>query len=73
MDEQPKPFVAPCRNLPPGAPFEWLKNGWRDLRAAPGISLAWGGFCWFLSTAYVEEQKERQYYKRAFVSLCLRG
>jgi uncharacterized membrane protein len=51
MDEQPKPFVAPCRELPPGAPLEWLRNGWRDFRAAPGVSLAWGGFCWFLSMA----------------------
>jgi uncharacterized membrane protein len=51
MDEQPKPFVAPCRELPPGAPLEWLRNGWRDFRAAPGVSLAWGGFCWLLSTA----------------------
>jgi uncharacterized membrane protein len=50
MEVQPKPFVAPCRELPPGAPFEWLKNGWRDLRAVLGLSLAWGGFCWFLST-----------------------
>jgi uncharacterized membrane protein len=50
MDEQPKPFVAPCRELPPGAPFEWLKNGWRDLRAAQALSLAWGGFCWLVST-----------------------
>jgi uncharacterized membrane protein len=50
MVEQPKPFVAPCRELPSGAPFEWLKYGWRDLRAAPGLSLAWGGFCWLLST-----------------------
>jgi uncharacterized membrane protein len=50
MDEQPKPFVAPCRELPPKAPIEWLKAGWRDLRAARGLSLAWGGFCWFLST-----------------------
>jgi uncharacterized membrane protein len=50
MDEQPKPFVAPCRELPPGAPFDWLKSGWRDLRAAQRLSLAWGGFCWFLST-----------------------
>ncbi|RPH94585.1 MAG: DUF2189 domain-containing protein [Lysobacterales bacterium] len=50
MDEQPKPFVAPCRELPLKAPLEWLKSGWRDLRAARGVSLAWGGFCWFLST-----------------------
>lgn len=51
MDEPPKPFVAPCRELPPGAPLEWLRSGWRDFRAAPGLSLAWGAFCWFLSTA----------------------
>jgi uncharacterized membrane protein len=50
MDEQPKPFVAPCRELPPRAPLEWLKRGWRDLQAARGLSLAWGGFCWSLST-----------------------
>jgi uncharacterized membrane protein len=50
MNEPTRPFVAPCRYLPPGAPFEWLKSGWRDLRAALGLSLAWGGFCWFLST-----------------------
>lgn len=50
MDEQPKPFVAPCRELSPGAPLEWLRSGWRDLRSAPGVSLAWGGFCWFLSS-----------------------
>ena len=37
-----KPFVAPCRDLSPGAPFRWLAAGWRDLRAAPGQSLGWG-------------------------------
>ncbi len=50
MESDPKPFVAPCRELSPGAPFEWLKAGWKDYRAAPGLSLAWGLFCWFLST-----------------------
>jgi len=45
-----KPFVAPCRELEAGAPLEWLKAGWRDFRAAPGLSLAWGGMCWFLIT-----------------------
>ena len=39
---QVKPFVAPCRDLSPSAPFEWLRLGWRDLRRAPGLSLAWG-------------------------------
>ena len=44
-----KPFVAPCRDLGIKAPLGWLKLGWQDFRAAPGLSLAWGGFCWLLS------------------------
>jgi uncharacterized membrane protein len=50
-DEQPKPFVAPCRELDPAAPLVWLREGWRDFRAAPGLSLAWGLFCCLLSLA----------------------
>jgi len=49
-DENLRPFVAPCRELDGRAPFRWLKSGWQDFRSAPGLSLAWGGFCWFLST-----------------------
>lgn len=44
-----KPFVAPCNDLSPGDTLNWLKAGWRDYRAAPGLSLAWGGFCFLLS------------------------
>lgn len=40
--DDPLPFVAPCRQVPPAAPFRWLAAGWRDLRAAPGQSLGWG-------------------------------
>ena len=47
---EPRPFVAPCRELDAGAPLRWLKAGWQDVKAAPGISLAWGCSCWFLST-----------------------
>lgn len=36
------PFVAPCRPLEPSAPLRWLRLGWRDMRAAPAQSLAWG-------------------------------
>ncbi len=36
------PFVAPCRALPASAPLEWLRLGWRDLRAAPVASLGYG-------------------------------
>ena len=49
-EEAPRPFVAPCRDLDPKQPLEWLKGGWRDFRNAPGLSLAWGLFAWFLST-----------------------
>lgn len=51
METEPKPFVAPCRELAPGAPFGWLKAGWKDFRDALGLSLAWGLFCWLLSAA----------------------
>ncbi|MFC1695296.1 DUF2189 domain-containing protein [Pseudomonadota bacterium] len=49
-DADQRPFVAPCRDLDPRAPLKWLSSGWADFRATPGLSLAWGGFCWFLST-----------------------
>lgn len=38
-----RPFVVPCRDLDLGAPRRWLAAGWRDLRAAPGLSLLFGG------------------------------
>lgn len=47
--EQPKPFVAPCKDLPPSAVIEWLRKGWNDYRAAPGLSIGWGMFCMLLS------------------------
>jgi len=49
MTEQPTsadgkdlPFVAPCRAVGMGAPFRWLRAGFRDMRAAPRQSLGWG-------------------------------
>lgn len=36
------PFVAPCRTVGAGAPLRWIAAGFRDLRAAPLQSLAWG-------------------------------
>ncbi|NBB92727.1 MAG: DUF2189 domain-containing protein [Gammaproteobacteria bacterium] len=36
------PFAAPCRRLGIGAPLEWLRLGWADLRAAPRQSLCYG-------------------------------
>ena len=36
------PFVAPCRNLSPFAPFRWVGRGVKDLMHAPQQSLAYG-------------------------------
>jgi uncharacterized membrane protein len=36
------PFMAPCRELAPGAPLRWVALGWADFRRAPGPSLAYG-------------------------------
>ena len=47
--EDIKPFVAPCNDLKLSQPFKWLKAGWEDYRAAPGLSMAWGVFCAVLS------------------------
>ena len=41
-DESPLPFVAPCKALSLSAPLNWLKLGWRDLKAAPLLSLSCG-------------------------------
>lgn len=37
-----QPFVVPCKALGFDAPWRWLAAGWRDLRAAPGLSLLFG-------------------------------
>jgi uncharacterized membrane protein len=40
------PFVAPCHRLSAFAPLGWLRLGWRDLVAAPRVSLTYGtGIC----------------------------
>jgi len=36
------PFAAPCRKLPPWAPFQWLMLGAKDLFAAPRQSFFYG-------------------------------
>jgi uncharacterized membrane protein len=51
--EDTRPFVAPCRRLDAGAGLRWLRLGWTDLRAAPGISLVYGGLIVLLSWAVV--------------------
>jgi len=36
------PFVAPCKELSPWAPFGWVRSGIKDLMQAPQHSLAYG-------------------------------
>ena len=45
------PFVAPCHRLAALAPLHWLRLGWRDLIAAPRVSLAYGAGIVVLSAA----------------------
>jgi uncharacterized membrane protein len=35
-------MIVPCRVLDAGAPWRWLVAGWRDLRAAPRVTLVFG-------------------------------
>ncbi len=42
VDHNELPFVAPCRELSPWAPFRWLRLGVSDLVKAPQQSLAYG-------------------------------
>jgi uncharacterized membrane protein len=36
------PFVAPCRQLEPRAPYRWLRKGWHDVRHAWRPTLSYG-------------------------------
>jgi len=42
IDRDALPFVAPCRELAPWAPFRWLMLGAKDLFQAPQASLFYG-------------------------------
>ena len=42
IDRDELPFVAPCRELSPWAPFRWIRLGIRDLLRAPQQSLIYG-------------------------------
>jgi uncharacterized membrane protein len=42
FDRETMPFVAPCRQLKPFAPFGWIRLGIRDLNRAPQQGLTYG-------------------------------
>lgn len=41
-EEDALPFAAPTHELTPAAPFKWLREGFSDMRRAPGLSLGYG-------------------------------
>jgi len=41
-EEQPLPFVAPCRTLHVRAPLRWISLGWKDMKKSPLQSLMYG-------------------------------
>jgi uncharacterized membrane protein len=45
----PKTMLVPCRSLPTGAGFQWLREGWVDFWNAGGISLVYGLFVFLVS------------------------
>ena len=45
----PKTMLVPCRSLPTGAGFQWLREGWIDFWNAGGISLVYGFFVFLVS------------------------
>jgi uncharacterized membrane protein len=49
--EKPRPFVVPCATLDAGAPWRWLRAGWRDLRRARALSLLFGAVIVLVSAA----------------------
>jgi uncharacterized membrane protein len=42
INRKDMPFVAPCRELSPWAPFRWVRRGVTDLIKAPQQSLVYG-------------------------------
>lgn len=48
-------MLAPCRDIPITAPWQWLSLAWADIRANPVVSLSYGGLMtlvsWVLSIA----------------------
>ncbi len=46
-----RPFAAECRRLPAAAAWRWVRAGWRDYRASPGLSLTYGLIVFVLSVS----------------------
>lgn len=70
---EPAPTDAAARELLPlgfADPFRWLRAGWRDLRAAPGIAAFYGVCFWLMAVVLQEVFSHAPEYTISFVSGC---
>ncbi|MCB8746204.1 DUF2189 domain-containing protein [Rhodoferax sp. U2-2l] len=78
-EEPPAPYVPPPSEAPPkeivplawSAPARWLRLGWRDLAAQPGISLFYGAAFWAMALALTAVFRTNPEYTMTLVSGCL--
>jgi len=78
-EEPPAPYVPPPSEAPArdivhlgwSAPVRWLRLGWRDLAANPGISLFFGAAFWAMALALAEVFRSQPEYTMTLVSGCL--
>lgn len=62
------PVIRPLGLLDP---FRWLALGWRDVRAAPGIALFYGGCFWAMALLIAWLFRSRPEYVMSLASGCL--
>lgn len=76
MQISPVPVPAPgagavLRPLRWSDPFRWLALGWRDVRAAPGIAVFFGGCFWAMAALMGWVLRSRPEYLMSLASGCL--
>jgi uncharacterized membrane protein len=77
--EAPPPYVPPPSDAPAKtillislfAPFQWLRQGWRDLRSQPGISAFFGTAFWIMALVLGAVFRSNPEYTMSIASGCL--
>jgi uncharacterized membrane protein len=77
--EAPPPYVPPASDAPLrtiatlgfGAPFQWLRAGWGDMRAHPGISCFYGVAFWLMAVVLGVVFRSSPEYTMTIASGCL--
>ena len=78
-EEPPPPYVPPPSEAPPkeiiplpwAAPLRWLRLGWHDLTAHPGISLSYGAAFWCMALVLGAVFRAKPEYTMTIASGCL--